>query len=114
MKINEAYVAEDETIVGFDPERAELGNPDGAIYGRRLFVYSATAEGRRFFHSVTFSLDEREKANRLAGRVVHARAINPQHWVETYEVYGSIAWQVEDNEREMAHKGVFPGTVRDF
>lgn len=116
VQINAAHPVTDEAVIGHDPEGADMGNPDGAIYGKRIFIYATTLEGRRFVHGVSFENNEDERAARFASRVQAAGAIDLQFWGETYEVYGSAAWSEADNQREEAHQAstFTAGTVRDF
>lgn len=116
LRVSTVHAGCDETILYFDPEMAEMGNPDGAVYGRMLFVAAATPSGRRFIHQRAFETDEDEAAERLASRVRETGEINLDHWVETYEVYGSDAWIEADFQRQVAHESDpnKRGTVRDF
>lgn len=100
-KILRAYHAIDETVVGQDFEFRELGNPDGFIFGNKAFVFAETVSGERFVHSVSFEVDEVNKADRLAERVVAAGEIDLAHWVEHFPVYGSASW-AEAERHEVA------------
>ena len=114
-KITTAYVFEMEDIAGFDPEMADMGNPDGAVYRPFTFVAAEAANGRRWVHQVRFWDDETGRAHNLLRRVLAEGAIDTANWNEHYSVYGSQAWQAEDNAREAAHQNSdLAGTVRDF
>ena len=74
-------------------------NEDGPVFGNEFVVVAESATGRRWVHHHGF--DAPYGAERLAARVTEARVINLDHWVETYPIYGSSAWEVEDGERDM-------------
>lgn len=99
MKIQYSSPYSDEVVVGQNAEFADMSNPQGLLYGRKVFVEAVTASGRRFIHQVAF--DEAADAAKLAARVEAKGEIDPAFWAETYSVYGSPAWQAEDVERDM-------------
>ena len=74
-------------------------NEDGPVFGDEFVVVAESATGRRWVHKQDFK--KVESAERLAHRVNEARVIGLEHWVETYPVYGSSAWEVEDGERDL-------------
>lgn len=113
IKIDNAYAGEHETVIGFDSEYADYGNPAGAVYGIQASVIAETPDGRRFVHNTAF--ESLAAAEGLAVRVFAAKVINLDHWVETYEIYGSPAWQEADDARAYAHAcGPLAGFVRDI
>jgi hypothetical protein len=116
IAIDSANFFEDEAIVEFDPEYADMGNPSGAIYGRKIFIHAVTAEGARYVLGHVFEADEEDRAARLVDKILRAGAINEAHWGETYAVYGSTYWQDEDRERQFAWDAnpATRGTVRDY
>ena len=116
MKIDQVYIDTDEVAVGFDPERADISNPVGAIYNQLIQIYATTSDGRRFIHSRSFNTVESELANKLVRRIKDAGCISPEHWCETYEIYGSDAWCAADREREIVHQSNpdTAGTIRDY
>lgn len=97
MKIKTANWFEDETILDYDPEFADMGNPDGAVYGKRYFVEVTTEDGARFVHQTNFT--SFEDAAKLADRVRLAGEINPEKWSEAFPVFGSLKWEAEEAER---------------
>ncbi len=115
IEILRAYVLVDEEAVSFDPEYADMGNPEGARYAKVARVTAETADGRRFVHEVGFEAHA-QSANTLASKVAKAGKINLKHWQETYAVYGSSAWALADLQREQAHQmnPATAGTVRDY
>lgn len=114
LQICDAYAGQDEVVIAFDGEFAEPGNPDGAIYGIKVFVTAETPDGRRFNHSTAFDLED-AAAERLVARVLSCGVINSEYWDETYSIYGSAAWQEEDDLRALAHaSGALAGSIRGF
>lgn len=88
-QVIKAGVRKDRVPVGF--------NEDGDIFGDEFAVVAESPTGRRWVHREAFA--KVEVAGRVARRVEAAGVINLEHWVETYPVYGSAAWEVEDGER---------------
>jgi hypothetical protein len=103
-------------FVGSNPEMADIANPDGAIYEERLSVEAITDGGRRWIHPHMFTYDEIERAENFADRVMIRGSINIDLWVETYEVYGSPAWEAADRLREIEWQSNpnTAGFIRDF
>ena len=117
FKIKEAFQVQDEVTIGSHSESADMGNPNGYCYGFRNFICAVTESGRRFIHgSFVTELGDEARAERFAAKVMLAGVIDDEHWSETYEVYGSPAWQSADDVRAYEHN-LDPsrrGTVRDF
>lgn len=115
MKIEFVSIISDETVVGSNPEFADMSNPSGLLYGKIYQVEAVTAKGRRFFHRFT-SEERSARLEKLAAQVDAVKEINLEHWAEGYEVYGSDAWQEADNARARAWNSdpVTCGTVRDY
>jgi hypothetical protein len=116
MKIDSCSPFLDEIILGFNPENADMGNPNGTIYGKALFIAAVTPSGRRFVHHVDFDENEEDRASRFAAKVLARSEIDLEYWNETFEVYGSSAWCAADAERAAAW-AMDPntsGTVRDI
>lgn len=113
MKIKYANHFADEIVVGSNPEMADMGNPSGLIYRRAFFVEAISESGRRFIHESHFFFEP--VAAKLAAKVAAYGKIDPAHWVEGFEVYGSDAWVAADNVRAMEHMASpMAGFVRDF
>jgi hypothetical protein len=106
----------DNTVVDHHPEFADMDNPEGALYDWMIFVEAVTPDGRRFHHSMAFPPNDEDKADLLVSQIKAAGKINTIYWVETYEVYGSPAWQLADNQRHLAWQSNpnTAGTVRDI
>lgn len=106
----------DEIILGFNPENADMGNPNGTIYGKAYFVEAVTASGRRFIHHTDFKEEDVHLAQKLADRVIARGEIDTEFWTESFEVYGSSAWCVADAIRtaEWQMNPATAGTVRDI
>ncbi len=116
MEIDSVNLVKGDVVVRFDPEWADMSNPDGAVYGQRILVHATTPRGRRFVNNRIFDTTESERAARLVARIKDVGHINIEHWYETFEVYGSEAWCAADNQREINHQ-LNPhtaGTVRDY
>jgi hypothetical protein len=115
FSIVNAYFFLDETVVEYNPEFADMGNPQGAIYQRMVFVASETISGRRFIHQSSFEIGEEDKAQLLVNRILAKGKIDLTYWAETYKIYGSPAWQEADDARQYAHEASgLSGFVRDY
>lgn len=101
---------------GFNPEIADMGNPDGCTYEDRVFIEASTSNGRRFYLAgVDFPVGD-NRAERLVEKINQKGVINLELWNEGLEVYGSEAWQIADNFRQLAWDSDpnTQGTVRDI
>ena len=87
-----------EVVIGENGEFADLSNPRGLIFGRKIFVEAVTESGRRFIFGRDF--ETQLGAGKFAARVEARGEINLEFWNETFPVYGSPAWQAEDAERD--------------
>jgi len=114
LQIVEAEAGRLEEVVDIDPEMADMGNPHGHRFGLVHRVIAASFHGRRFVHRHEFS--SAAAAEVFAARVVFAGEIDLDHWGETFEIYGSQAWEAADQDREFAHQAnpATAGTVRDY
>jgi hypothetical protein len=99
MKINYSSPYSEDVVIGKNAEYADMNNPSGLIYGRKIFVEAVTESGRRFVFGRDF--ESQEGAGKFAARVEAKGSIDLQFWSETYPVYGSSAWAAEDSERDM-------------
>ena len=86
-------------IVDFNSEFADMGNPNGAIYGDVFFVIAETKLGARYSHVNRF--DNLHDAEKLALRVQRHGVIDLAHWNQSYSVYGSAAWEGEEVYRRI-------------
>jgi hypothetical protein len=115
MNIQNTNIRHDTVWDYNNPEMADMDNPTGDQYRPIIQVEATTAAGRRFIHWHLFEPDQVLAAQYLAGRILGRGTINTEYWTETYEVYGSEAWQAADNLRAHANAmGPLAGTVRDF
>ncbi len=91
---------------------ADIGNPHGDVYEMKFVVIAETAAGSRFQHCGVFDTSP----DRLVARIELAGAINLQLWAETFEIYGSAAWEDADRMREVAWRSdpATKGTIRDY
>jgi hypothetical protein len=99
LKVIRASIVEEDVVVGFNSERADMDNPSGALYGKVSKVMAETLSGRRFLHIWSLTADV---AQRLADKVSRSGEIDPQFWSETFPVYGSMAWEDEEESRRFA------------
>jgi hypothetical protein len=114
IQIKDASAGRIEEVIDIDPEMADMGNPHGHRFGMVHRVIASNLIGRRFVHSHEFS--SASSAEAFAVRVLVAGWIDLDHWGETFEIYGSQAWEAADQEREFAHQAdpATAGTVRDY
>jgi hypothetical protein len=99
-KIEQVDVREDVVVVDQNSEFSDMDNPQGYIYRRTFVVLAITKDGRRFAHHHFFGMD-RDKADALAIKVLYRGEIDHSYWKETYPVYGSSAWEVEEVYRQV-------------
>ena len=98
-KIDNATAVLFRDIVDFNSEFADMGNPNGAIYGDVFFVIVETKHGERYSHQNRF--DNLEEAQKLALRVQRHGVIDLAHWNQSYSVYGSASWEGEEVYRRI-------------
>jgi hypothetical protein len=98
MKILYSSPYSDDCVIGANAEFADMSNPQGLIFGRKILVAAVTESGRRFIFGRDF--ETQVVAGQFAARVEAKGEINPALWAETYSVYGSSAWAAEDAERD--------------
>ena len=100
-----------KAIIGVNPENADMSNPEGYIWGNVSILQAEGATGRRYNHKADLPLPELEK---LEKRVRAARVINLEHWVETYPAYGSVAYEVENADRDFLKRAaIFMGDEKE-
>jgi hypothetical protein len=115
IKIETVATRKDEVVLGSNPEMADMGNPEGHYYGEARFVLATNAAGNRWVHEKEWDTDDNEACEAFAIRVLAKGVINLDHWVETYEEYGSAAWAAADADRQYAHDSSdMAGYVRDY
>jgi hypothetical protein len=112
IKITQVSQSPKEVVVGHNYELADMCNPEGTIFETRHFICAITDNGSRYWLKDAFSED---KANTLLRQINAHGSINPSLWFQGDSVYGSPAWEAEDNCRAMAH-AVSPmaRTIRDW
>jgi hypothetical protein len=88
-------VREDIVIVGQNPERADLDNPHGYVFGSLFYVEVSNGYGRRW--QGQYPYDDRDEANKAAESVRADLACGfkllPENWIETRPVYGSRCYE---------------------
>jgi hypothetical protein len=100
MKIDNVQIVKTRVVIGAHPENADMGNPNGYIWGDRFFIIAEFPNGRRMKHPHPFKNEG--DAEILAKKVQERGEITPKHWVEFYPVYGSAAWHNEETQRRHA------------
>ena len=117
QKITEVLAYIDDVWAYNDPEMCDMDNPDGDIYHQRCLIVAATEGGRRFIlRDFNKDPEDIDKAESFAKRILEVGSIDLGLWNETYEIYGSPAWQFADQQRQFAHENnpATAGTVRDY
>lgn len=101
----------DITIVGSDPEMADMDNPRGYIYGFAAYVVATNERGDRWMN---FVRTDRSESVALAPAERMAAALNTRlanlgkmpvdfaRWTPTRPAYGSEAWQEYGEAEEIA------------
>ena len=97
---NQVDIADYEEVLRRDPEHADLGNPQGNVYGIRYYVRVTLESGARYLHYKAFSRTDLDDAVTLQVAVSKRREINLKHWAEVDPAYGSSDWRDADVERE--------------
>ena len=99
ISANQVDIVDYEEVLRRDPEYADVGNPQGNVYGIRYYVRVTLEDGTRYLHFKGF--DEADKRlSELQAAVAKRGVINLEYWAGIYPVYGSKAWEREDAERE--------------
>ena len=100
ISANQVDIQDYEEVLHRDPEHADMGNPQGNIYGIRYYVRVTLEDGTRYVHYKAFDRADLDDAVTLQVAVSSRGAINLKHWVEVDPAYGSKAYEVADEERE--------------
>ena len=87
------YVDSEETVIGRDPEYADMDNPRGEIYAVRYFMVAATEAGRLYRWGW-------ERTEAKAEEVFQLFAPAVSEWPLWRCVYGSEAYEQDDCERD--------------
>jgi hypothetical protein len=87
------YVDSEETVVGRDPEYADMDNPRGEIYAVRYFMVAATEAGRLYRWAW-------ERTEAKAEQVFQLFAPAVEEWPLWRCMYGSEAYEQDDCERD--------------
>ena len=87
------YVDSEETVVGRDPEYADMDNPRGEIYAVRYFMVAATEAGRLYRWGW-------ERTEAKAEQMFQLFAPAVSEWPLWRCMYGSEAYEQDDCERD--------------
>ncbi len=112
-------VRNDLVIVGYNPEMADMPNPNGELEGLAHYIIGVAPDGRQFIHSATaytrngyalngnpsdctpdfcWDIDSQgmtvDRLERLAAHLNEAHpSLDANHWSEGEPTYGSVAYQ---------------------
>jgi hypothetical protein len=100
ISANQVDIVDYEEVLHRDPEHADVGNPQGNVYGIRYYVRVTLEDGTRYLHFKGFDKADLDDAVTLQVAVSKRRVIDLKHWVEVDPAYGSKAYEVADEERE--------------
>ena len=108
------FARTDLTVLGEDPENADMSNPRGEIVGYASYVVAEEVNsGRRFLHFVKTgrwedtTLAPAEKlASALTNRLANLGKLPVafDRWEETFARYGSPAGQDQEHEEAIAER----------
>ena len=100
ISANQVDIQDYEEVLHRDPEHADVGNPQGNVYGIRYYVRVTLEDGTRYLHYKAWDRADLDEAMTLKNAVQNRRVIDLKHWVEVDPAYGSKAYEVADEERE--------------
>lgn len=100
ISANQVDIQDYEEVLHRDPEHADVGNPQGNVYGIRYYVRVTLEDGTRYLHYKAWDRADLGEAMTLKNAVQNRRVIDLKHWVEVDPAYGSKAYEVADEERE--------------
>lgn len=97
------FVWTDIIVVGYDPEMADMDNPEGARYGYAAYVVAQDGTGNRMRHTQLFIADMEakavERARNLLSRIQKAdRDLDVLCWLDLDPAYGSPAYVAVQTE----------------
>ena len=109
MTAHDAYVGSHTSIVGENPELAEVGNPSGAIFETIYFAQvqmsdtfgvAATSHRDAWVWAHDAALPSHAEAQRLVDRINATGRINGRHWRCSRPAYGSDEWERDEQANE--------------
>jgi hypothetical protein len=100
MKLDSEHTVEvhsEIVVVGFNPEDADVGNPNGAIHAEIFFVViTDNFDGGRIRHNRNFF--DKDEAYKLVSRIEEVGEIDFHYWANYRPVYGSKAYEANMEE----------------
>ena len=100
ISANQVDLQDYEEVLYRDAESADMGNPQGNVYGIRYYVRVTLEDGTRYVHHRAFDRADLDEAVTLQVAVSSRGAINLKHWVEVNPAYGSKAYEAAEEERD--------------
>ena len=79
ISANQVDIQDYEEVLHRDPEHADMGNPQGNIYGFRYYVRVTLEDGTRYVHYKAFDRADLDDAVTLQVAVSSRGAINLKH-----------------------------------
>ena len=117
--MNEFNIMEPVEVIGYNPELADIGNPNGEIHGITLYISAEDSEGNRFLNKTSSrKLQDndsyKESLTHYENRVremaewlnVNQPDLNMENWEKSYPSYGSLAYK--EWERNRNSMEIFP------
>ena len=100
ISANQVDLQDYEEVLYRDAESADMGNPQGNVYGIRYYVRVTLEDGTRYVHYKAFDRADLDDAVALQVAVSSRGAINLKHWAEVDPAYGSKAYEAAEEERD--------------
>ena len=100
IQANQVDIQDYEEVLYRDAESADMGNPQGNVYGIRYYVRVTLESGSRYLHYQAWDRADIGEAMTLKNAVQNRRVINLKHWAEVDPAYGSSDWADADVERD--------------
>ena len=100
IQANQVDIQDYEEVLYRDAESADMGNPQGNVYGIRYYVRVTLEDGARYLHYKAFDKADLNDAVTLQVAVSSRGAINLKHWAEVDPAYGSSDWADAEVERD--------------
>lgn len=90
-------VVDFEVVLYTNPELADVGNPEGRVWGTRWMVMAEASDGRRMLYE-GIHFDNREEAERFSSLFSGWDPEEGGFWIEVDPCYGSESYANEDVE----------------
>lgn len=106
--ISAVHVDTSVVVVDYNFELADMGNPNGAIYGFTAFMVAIAEDGRRWQHNHRWKSsseldaisEAQEYANRVNEKLARGRKLSEECWDEVEPVYGSKSYRQQNIESQ--------------